>query len=271
MSGDVPNSVNEIATRLWEAQFSGESCLAPSDDYPDLDVEMAYAVQDRVMQWRQNKKGLHGKQATKIGRKIGLTSPAIQNWLGVSEPDFGVLLDDMVVMDSMSASTSMLLQPRIEAEVAFVLQDDISGPGVTTADVVCATDHVLPALEIIDSRIADWDITYEDTIADNASSGLFVLGNSPKRLENVDLRLAGMKLCQNGRLVSTGAGAACLGHPVNAIVWLANKLGEFGQTLRAGEVILSGALGPVTDVSGGDFVRAEIDGLGSVSVRFGEE
>ena len=260
--------VDEIAERLWAAQWSGEPCGAPSQDHPDLDVAAAYAVQAKVMARRRSERALSGGRARPVGRKIGLTSPAIQEWLGVSEPDFGILLDDMVVPDGAKAPTEVLLQPRVEAEVAFILGDDLVGPGVTAAAVMQATDYVLPALEIIDSRIADWKITYEDTIADNASSGLFVLGNEPRHLSEVDLRLAGMALRKNGRVVSTGAGAACLGHPINAVVWLANKLGEFDQGLRRGDVILSGALGPVTDVKEGDFVRADIAGLGTVSTRF---
>lgn len=259
-----------IAERLWKAQQERESCGPPSVDWPTMDVEVAYAVQHQLMAWRQERGGLGGKKARPVGRKIGLTSPAVQEWLGVAEPDFGVLLDDMVAFDSGQISTSLLMQPRAEAEVAFVLGRDIVGPGVTAADVMGATEYVVPALEIIDSRIADWNITYEDTIADNASSGLFVLGNQPRLLTEVDLRLAGMVLRKKGRVVSTGAGAACLGHPINAVVWLANKLAEFEQGLKAGEVILSGALGPVAEVSAGDWISAEVSGLGSVSVRFGE-
>ena len=258
----------EVAERLWKAQFSGQVCVAPSEDYPKFDVAAAYAVQNQLIQWRQTKRGLAGPRANRVGHKIGLTSDAIQSWLGVSEPDFGVLLDDMVVLDGRSACCERLLQPRVEAEVAFVLGSDLAGPGVTAADVVSATDHILPALEIIDSRIADWKITYEDTIADNASSGMFVLGNRPRILKDVDLRLAGMALRKNGDVVSTGAGAACLGHPINAVVWLVNKLAGFDQKLEAGSVILSGALGPVCDVEPGDWVRGDIAGLGSVSVRF---
>lgn len=269
MKEEGEQAVLAIAERLWKAQVERESCGPPSVDWPSMDVVMAYAVQRQLMEWRQERGGLQGRKARPVGRKIGLTSPAVQEWLGVSEPDFGVLLDDMVHLDSMVIPTSLLLQPRAEGEVAFVLEQDLFGPGVTAADVIRATAYVVPALEIIDSRIADWNITYEDTIADNASSGLFVLGNQPRLLVEVDLRLAGMALRKNGHVVSTGAGAACLGHPINAVVWLANKLAEFGQGLKAGEVILSGALGPVTEVAEGDWIRADINGLGSVSVRFG--
>lgn len=258
---ETQDRIEAIAERLWKAQESGVPCRAPSEDYPELNVDDAYKVQETLI-------GRRG--ARQVGRKIGLTSPAIQQWLKVSEPDFGILLDEMMVQDGMVASMKSLLQPRVEAEVAFVLKEDLRGPGITAADVIQATDFVLPALEIIDSRIADWNITFEDTIADNASSGLFVLGNRPRKLEEIELRLAGMSLKKNGRVVSTGAGAACLGDPVNALVWLANKLAAFDAYLGAGEVILSGALGPVTNVVHGDFVSAEISGLGSVRVRFGE-
>ncbi len=253
------SAVTEIAELLKEARRSGVPCEPPSVRWPELTVQEAYEVQAR---------GVTGQV---VGRKIGLTSEAVQKWLGVREPDFGVLTAKMAVLDGLSVASGELLQPRAEAEVAFVLGRDLEGPGVTAAEVIGATDYVLPAIEIIDSRIADWKITFEDTICDNASSGLFVLGSSPRSLMGLDLRQAGMALRKNGRVVSTGAGAACLGHPVNAVVWLANRLAGFGQGLKAGEVVLSGALGPVTPVEGGDFLRAEISGLGSVQVRFGRE
>ena len=260
--------IEAMAQRLWDAQWSKTPCAPPSDDLAEFDVQTAYEIQERIIHWRRVKRGLNGPPAAVVGRKIGLTSDAIQDWLGVTEPDFGVLLDDMIVADGDTASMSHLLQPRIEAEVAFILGDELVGPGLSAGDVVSATDHVLPALEIIDSHIADWDITYEDTIADNASSGLFVLGNSPRQLSDVDLRLAGMKLRQNGRIVSTGAGAACMGHPINAVVWLGNTLAEFDQHLNSGDIVLSGAIGPAVDVDAGDDIRADIAGLGSVSVHF---
>lgn len=260
--------VDAIAQRLLNAQTTRTPCAPPSQDFAEFDVATAYAVQAKIFQMRQEGQNKGDRPVQTVGHKIGLTSPAIQQWLGVNEPDFGVLVDDMVVADGAKAPTERLLQPRVEAEVAFVLREDLEGPGITAAAVIQATDYVLPALEIIDSRIADWEITFEDTIADNASSGLFVLGNQPRKLEAVDLRLAGMKLSKNGAIVATGVGAACLGHPVNAVVWLANRIGRFGQSLSRGDVILSGALGPVTDVSAGDFVSTHIAGLGSVSVRF---
>lgn len=271
MTTHDPERVERAAQMLWDAQFGRTPCAPLSQSFEGLSVQEAYAIQELVGRWRELRHGLDGaRPARLVGHKIGLTSEAIQSWLKVNEPDFGLLLSDMVVNDSMVASTSTLLQPRAEAEVAFVLKEDLSGPGVTAAQVVHATEYVMAAIEVIDSRIADWKITYEDTIADNASSGLFVLGGRPQKIEDVDLRLCGMAMRKNGRVVSTGAGAACLGHPVNAVVWLANKLGEFGQGLKAGQVVLSGALGPVCDVADGDYVEAEISGLGRVTVRFGE-
>lgn len=257
-----------LADQLWQAQFDTTPCAPLTRGVPTLDTADAYAIQTINVQRRMNERGLNGPKARHIGHKIGLTSHAVQSWLGVDEPDFGVLLDDMVVPDGGLANTAMLLQPRAEGEVAFVLERDLAGPGVTAADVISATAYVLPSIEIVDSRVADWEVKYEDTVADNASSGMFVLGTRPTRLEDVDLVLAGMTLLKNGRVKSTGAGAACLGNPVNAVVWLANKFGEFGKTLRAGEVILSGALGPVCPVAVGDYVEVRIAHLGNVTVRF---
>jgi 2-keto-4-pentenoate hydratase len=251
------------ATTLRQAQTERTPCAPITELDDSFTVEDAYAVQLANIDRRLD------AGARLVGRKVGLTSHAIQDWLGVDEPDFGCLLDEMSVDDGAKVDTSKLLQPRAEAEVAFVLKSELRGPGITGADVIRATDFVLPAIEIIDSRIADWNIKYADTIADNASSGLFVLGNQPVTLENAgDLRLAGMKLRKNGRLVSSGAGAACLGNPIHAVVWLANKLAEFDTPLEAGQVILSGALGPVTDIKAGDWLDAEIAHIGSVRVSF---
>lgn len=254
---------SKFAEMLRTAQSDRTPCkpLTALDDA--ITVEQAYEVQ-RANIDRRLEQG-----ARLVGRKIGLTSHAIQDWLGVDEPDFGCLLDDMALPDGARVDASELLQPRAEAEIAFVLGERLAGPGITAASVMQATDFILPAIEIIDSRIEDWDIEYPDTIADNASSGMFVLGNRPVRLEDAgDLRQAGMKLRKNGRLVSTGAGAACMDHPINAVVWLANKLAEFDTALEAGQIILSGALGPVTDIADGDWLDADIAHVGSVRVSF---
>lgn len=262
-----PEVLDSLAERLWDAQFSHTPTEPLTQDHV-LSVADAYAIQSRNIARRIEERGLLGAKARAIGHKIGLTSDAVQDWLGVNEPDFGVLLDDMVVPDGGLAPTSELLQPRAEGEIAFVLNRDLCGPGVTAADVIAATEFVLPAIEIVDSRVARWEVKYADTVADNASSGMFVLGTKPTSLSAVDLPLAGMTLRKNGRVKSTGAGAACLGNPVNAVVWLANKFGEFGKTLRAGEVILSGALGPVVPVSEGDHIEVRIAHLGTATARF---
>lgn len=251
--------LHNLANLLWTAQEKRQPCSPLTKLYPEISVEEAYAIQGM---------NLKRRPGHVIGYKIGLTSKAVQSWLGVDQPDFGGLLDEMIVHDGGVASTARLLQPRAEAEIAFVLKHDLDKNVITAADVIAATDFILPALEIIDSRIANWTIRYEDTVADNASSGLFVLGSDPIKLTDVDLTLAGMLLRKNGKIVSTGAGAACLGHPVNAVVWLANTLRKLGTPLRAGHIVLSGALGPVTDIVKGDHLLAEIAHVGDVSVRF---
>jgi 2-oxopent-4-enoate/cis-2-oxohex-4-enoate hydratase len=215
-------------------------------------------------------RGLMRPPARPIGHKIGLTSRAVQRQLGVDQPDFGCLLSDMVVDDGGTVPPNLLIQPRVEGEVAFVLGRALSGPGVTVADVLAATELLLPCIEIIDSRIADWRITYPDTIADNASSGMLVLGGVGVTPTGKDLALAGLALRLDGEVVSTGAGAACMGHPANAVAWLANTLGRIGRSLHAGDVILSGALGPVVPVRPGQHVEVEIAGVGTASCRFAD-
>ena len=203
-----------------------------------------------------------------VGRKIGLTSHAVQQQLGVDQPDFGILFADMEAPNGGEVVAARLLQPRAEAEVACVLGRDLTAADPTTSEVLRAIDCVLPAIEIVDSRIQDWKISLVDTIADNASSAMYVLGTEPRNPADVDLRLCGMVLTKNDAIVATGAGAACLGHPLHAVRWLATTMVAKGRPLRAGDVVLSGALGPMTAVAAGDRVRAEIAGLGTVSVRF---
>ena len=264
------DTLNPLAEALINAQETGEPCAPLTESKPDLSVSEAYDIQLSNIRLR-NRQGLHGRPRAFGWSKNRNTSKAVQGWLNVTEPDFGCLLDDMMVTHGETAPYQLMLQPRVEGEIAFVLKKDLEGPGVTPLDVIAATDYLLPALEIIDSRIADWKIKYEDTIADNASSGFFVLGNQPKSIRDVDLDLCGLALLQNGRVKSTGAGLACLGDPVHAVVWLANTLGKMGTGIKAGEVILSGALGPVIPVSKGDHIEARISGLGNVSCRFDEE
>jgi 2-keto-4-pentenoate hydratase len=193
----------------------------------------------------------------------------VQRQLGVDQPDLGVLFDDMDVTGLAEVPSGRLLQPKAEAEVAFVLEKDLTQPQVTLADVISAVAYALPAIEIVGSRIAKWDIKLLDTVADNASAGLFVLGATPRKLDGLDLRLCGMVMESRGEAVSVGAGAACLGHPLNAALWLARTMAEVGRPLRAGDVIMSGALGPMVGVNPGDVIDARVNGLGSVRTAFG--
>jgi 2-keto-4-pentenoate hydratase len=232
---------------------------------PDASLSTGYAVQRLLTDARLT----DGHRV--VGRKIGLTSPAVQAQLGVDQPDFGVLLDDMARGQDELIDITQLLQPRIEAEVAFVLDADLDADDVDAASVRAAVGDVVPALEIVDSRIADWDITLVDTVADNASSGLYVLGASTGRLGDRDLREVTMTMVDgNGATVSAGDGAACLGDPVNALVWLARTAKTYGEPLRAGEVVLSGALGPMAPVAPGSSFTADLTVLGTVRARFSE-
>jgi 2-oxopent-4-enoate/cis-2-oxohex-4-enoate hydratase len=188
--------------------------------------------------------------------------------LGVNQPDFGQLTDRMVINQGESIAMKSLIQPKAEGEIAFVLKRDLNGPGVTVADVLRATEGVMACFEIVDSRIRDWKIRIQDTIADNASCGVFVLGDRLVDPRNLDLFTTGMVLEKNGRLVGTGAGAASMGSPAIAVAWLANTLGQLGMSLKAGEVILSGALSAMVPVNAGDNLRMTLAGIGSCSVRF---
>jgi 2-keto-4-pentenoate hydratase len=256
--------MNDVAAaRLIEAAETGEPCAPVRDVIGATDVKAAYAVQGAVTQRRL------ADGARIVGRKIGLTSAAVQAQLGVDTPDFGVLFDDMDVSGQL-APTDRLLQPKAEAEIAFVLGADLDGP-LTLDTVRDAVSGAFVALEIVDSRIAGWDITYADTVADNASTGLFALGDE---LVDVEPRDVEMSMTLNGQVVSTGNGAACLGDPLQALLWLAQTAQEFGDPLRAGQVILSGALGPMAVVTAGDRVEATltVDGreVGRIDVEFSE-
>jgi 2-keto-4-pentenoate hydratase len=203
-----------------------------------------------------------------VGRKIGLTAQSVQKQLGVDAPDYGMLFADMAVADGEEVATHRLLQPRVEGEVAFCLNRELADPQLTMADVMRAVDYAVAAIEIVGSRIAGWDIKITDTIADNASSGRYVLGNEPRRLGQFDTRLCGMSLERRGEQVSLGAGAACLGNPLNATLWLARKMAAIGRPLQAGDIVMSGALGPMVAVQPGDAFELRINGLGSVRALF---
>lgn len=262
--GSAPHII-EASTRLLEAAASGVPCAPVRDLIGSDDVVQAYAVQERLTAARL------GAGATVVGRKIGLTSPAVQQQLGVDQPDFGVLFDDMGYGQDEVVPMSRLLQPKAEAEIAFVLKEDLADGPLDHAQVRAAIDYAVAALEIVDSRVANWDIKFGDTVADNASSGLYVLGAERRTLDEVEPVGVQMTMSVNGEQVSTGSGAACLGDPLNALAWLAGKAREFGEPLRSGQVILSGALGPMVAVSHGDVVTADLTGLGSVTATFSTE
>lgn len=252
-----------LADRLWSAQWDKKSIAPLTAEFPQLTIEDAYRISETNLNRRIKEKG-----TTLAGKKIGLTSKAIQSWLKVDQPDFGHLTSDMDFSQSKHIPYAPFLQPRIEAEIAFFLKKDLEAPIDDIAHVLEATETVAPALEIIDSRIQDWKIQIQDTVADNASSGAYVIGDARVVPSKLDMPILGMKMAKNGKIVSTGAGAACLGHPATAVAWLANAMERFGVTLKAGEVILSGALGPATDVAPNDEIIAFINGLGKVSCRF---
>jgi 2-oxopent-4-enoate hydratase len=252
----------ELADELWQADRTAEPVAPLTDRHPDLELADAYAIQTINI----DRRVAAGQRV--IGRKVGLTSRPMQEMLGVDEPDFGVLTDEMAVEDGDVILLSRLVQPRVEAELAFIMERDLAGPGVTTGGALAAIAGALPAVEIVDSRVADWKIKLVDTVADNASSGLLVLGGRMRKVEDLDLRLLGVVVSRHGQLLDTGAGAAALGNPARCVAWLANKLGSFGAGLRAGDVVLPGAVHRMVPVQPEDVFRAEFAHLGAVTVRF---
>lgn len=205
------------------------------------------------------------------GRKIGLTSKAVQAQLGVDQPDFGTLFMDMAIADGSVLASRSVLQPKAEAEIAVVLGKDLNHPAATEQDILAACDYACAAIEIVDSRIADWKISFADTVADNGSSAYYVLGQEKHKLLGLDLYTCGMAMTVNGAIVSVGAGAACLGHPLKAAAWLARTFARQGETLRAGDVILTGALGPMAAIKSGDVIEARIGGVGKVGFSMGDK
>jgi len=256
-------SYESLAARLRDA-YAGSAVAPLRDGLDPADGAGAYAVQDiNTRFW-----GETGRRI--VGRKIGLTAKAVQAQLGVDQPDYGALFADMQIEEGGILPADKVIQPKAEAEVALVLAQDITKASVTPADIAAATDYAVAAIEIVDSRIADWKITFADTVADNGSSAFFVLGKEGKKLDGLDLFTCGMALEINDAIVSVGAGAACLGHPLNAAAWLARVMIANGTPLKAGDILLTGALGPMAAISPGDQVKASIGGLGTVSFSYGK-
>jgi len=259
----IPASdLETIARRLREALETGIPIAPIRTAIGEQNVAAAYEIQ------RINTNHACAQGRTICGKKIGLTSAAVQTQLGVDQPDFGVLFSDMARTDFEDIELDQMILPRIEAEIVFVLGKDLDGPGLTMADLLGSIEYLLPALEIVDSRVREWDIGITDTVADNASCGLFVLGNEKRLPGGLDLRSCGMVMEDQSGPVSFGAGAACLGNPLNACLWLANKMIEFNTPLREGDLVLSGALGPMVNVRPGNSFQARIGNIGSVSAHF---
>lgn len=252
----------ELASELIKSRLCKQQISPFSERFNDISLDDAYAISRLAFNERLKQPGV-----TEKGRKIGLTSRAVQKQLGVNEPDFGFLTSDMEIPSGGVLPRGSLMQGRAEGEVAFLLKDNLSGTSLTVEDIIKATEAVIPCIEVIDSRIKDWKIKIHDTVSDNASSAFYVLGK-PVSLQSVDLRMAGMTLRKNGEVESTGVGVACLDHPLNAVLWLAKCFSERGDALRKGSIILSGAYGPVVPFVEGDHCEVEISGLGKVSLSY---
>ena len=269
-----PDQVNELAERLYTGWRDGSTLPPLVKQGFHTDIESAYRVSRRVLEARLRK---HGDRV--IGKKIGVTSDAVQSMLSVFQPDFGFLTDSMRFADgarisiagtpvAVTPAVGRLIQPRGEGEIAFLLKSGLRGPGVTEEQVLQATDRIMPCLEIVDSRIEDWQITIQDTIADNASCGVFVLGGASADPRELDLPALQMQMFKNDSLVAQGSGSAVQGNPLTAVAWLANTLGEMGIPFEAGEIILSGALVPLVPVGPGDSLRVTLAGVGDCSCEF---
>lgn len=254
--------VQHAYEHLRKAELEKVTVPPLTDLYPEMTMDESYQVQMKAI----NQKVLDGHRI--VGKKIGLTSVAMQQLLKVDQPDYGHLLSSMEVSNNGVIAMDRLFQPKVEAELAFILKKDLKGPSVTIDDVLDATAYIVPALEIVDSRITDWRIKLQDTIADNASSGLFILGNDRYTVSEIDLVGTEMNLFRNGELANKGYGSAVLGNPATCVAWLANKLFEYNVSLKAGEVILSGALSAAVNAQSGDRFTAGFTHLGKVEVIF---
>ena len=250
-----------IAERLRAAEASGKPIAPLTEGRPELTVGDAYAIQ------AINAESREAEGAAIVGRKIGLTSKPMQEMLGVGEPDYGCIYDDRLHTSGHEIDSGELIAPRIEPELAFVLREDLRGPGVSREDVLAATDHVVASMEVIDSRIADWRIGLIDTIADNASCASVILGERRVPVAGLALESVGVELAVDGEVVQRGTADAVLGHPAEAIAWLANALGRFGVTLAAGQIVMSGSITAAAPVETGAVISADFGELGTVEAR----
>lgn len=253
--------MDECLNRVDRAEKERKELIKLTEEFPDLTVEEGYLIQERLIARRI------GEGHRISGWKLGLTSVAKQKMMGVYEPSFGTLFDYMQLEEGQPLKISELIHPKAEPEIAFYLKEDIEGPGVTGAQVLEATQYILPAIEIIDSRYKDFKFTLPDVVADNSSSARYILGGRPSRPEDLDLSLMGLVFTKNGEVETTGAGAAVLGHPATAVAWLVNKLYARGEKLRKGDVVLSGAITEAILIQPGDVFQANFEKLGSVTIR----
>lgn len=261
----IPTNASSIANQLRTASLTHQYISPIREIIGTEDLELAYQIQTININHRIE------QGARIVGRKIGLTNKVIQQQLGVDQPDFGALLNSMEILNGDEVPWNELHQPKAEAEIAFILGKDILQPNITSHELIAAIDYALPCIEIVGSRIENWNIKITDTIADNASASHYVLGHRPTKLSDFDMIKCKMTTSKNGEVVSEGSGAACLGSPLNATIWLAKTMIKNGTPLKAGDVILTGALGPMANGSPGDHFETEIEGLGSVSVFFGNK
>lgn len=256
--------LNKLGDELYQALRSQTTLQPFTERYPEITIEDAYYISLRMVQNRVEKDG-----EKIVGKKIGVTSKVVQEMLGVHQPDFGFLTNKMEYPNGADIPIAgNLIQPRAEAEIAFRLKKDLNGPGVSEADVLEATDYIMPCFEIVDSRIQNWQIKIQDTVADNASCGVYVMGDAKVDPKDLDLPNLKITVYKNGEFLSEGIGAAVQGNPLTAVAWVANTLGQFGITLNAGDEILSGSLVPLEDVVAGDSMTLELEGVGTASVNF---
>lgn len=256
--------IEQLGDELFAALRARRTLAPLTTREPAIEIDDAYRISLRMLERRK----AEGERV--VGKKIGVTSKPVQDMLGVHQPDFGFLTDAMQVVNGVSVSLERtgLIQPRAEGEIAFVLKKDLKGPGVTEAQVIDATDYVCPCFEIVDSRIHDWKIKIQDTVADNASCGIFVLGAARIDPATLDLAAVKMDIRKNGEPIASGLGSAVQGHPATAVAWLANTLGRFGIPFLAGEIILSGSLAPLLPITPGDRFDMSLAGIGTASIAF---